>query len=350
MPATAGHTGLLLLTTIALLSACEHTEPPALPDYGAIGGYPIAGFGAGATWTDDGAAFLLSDTCLTNQTPKGQVYAAALSIIPVGGGSITWQRCELLHATRVPPDSQGGFWAQALGSDGRLLYLESITLLEAGANPFPIFTHSDLWLTDSAYPLSRRQKLLALYYVDSTGLKAIPDSQVDWLLNHAWAGQGTFVALGANLLARLDSYQPTPLRVVRGTIGTNGASLDAIAGTDRARMYSMAESNETVVFNRDSLAVERVPIGGGSATVVATLPALAGRVLIDISCKAELCLLLTQETDSSSHTQSTFWTLPLDTGAVTALRSYSAALTSAKISPGSNAVLASGFLFTDLLH
>lgn len=339
------------------LAACDHSAAPTTPNYAERGTGNVAGLGADATWTEDGTGLLFTSVCLTNQTATGSLFAAALSVLPAVGGSISWQRCEHAHSTRVPPDSLADFWAAALATDGRLLYLESVTDLQGlshqtGKPPptFPGYTEAGLWLADSAAPLSRRRKLLSLYRVDTSGLKSIPDDQVDWLLNLAWTGPQTFVALGANLSSRLGSYQPRPLRVVRGTIGASTTSLAAIAGTDGARAYSLAEGNAIIAFLGDSGRIERVPIDGGAAAVVATVPTLVGRTVMDISCKEELCLVLSQELGASNSTQSTFWNLSLTTRELTVIGTSSRAYSTAKISPGSNTVLASGSLLTGLVH
>ena len=348
---------LFVVITAFALGACDHSAAPTVPEYTERGTGNFAGLGADAVWTEDGTGLLFTSTCLTNQTAKGPLFAAALSVLPAGGGSISWQRCEHAHSNQVPADSLADFWAAALATDGRLLYLESVTDLQGlskqiGKPPvtFPGFTDAALWLTDSAFPLSRRRKLLSLYRVDTTGVKTIPDDQVDWLVNLAWTGQQTFVALGANLSSRLGSYQPRPLRVVHGTIGASTTSLAAIPGTEGARAYSLAEGNATIVFLGDSGRIERVPIDGGAATTVATVPTLVGRSFMDISCKSELCLVLTQEIDANGRIQSTFWNVSLATGALTAVGTSPTVYRTAKISPRSNTVVASGSILAGLVH
>ena len=314
--------------------------------------------GADVAWTENGGGIIYSSACLSrSQPPPDPIFPTktipSILLLPASGGSAFWELCEAEKSLINPPpanpgDSTTTLYGAALGADGRLIYVECVWLWLHGildqeslncANSGVI----SMWLADSAAPFTRRRRLFTLYRASQT-----TTSPVNNVLNVRWVGSAAFIASGYSLAANSDVVF---LGLVYGTTGIN-PSLGIIPNTDRVRLSSPAEGNATLVFSRDSLLVERMPLRGGTITSVAMLPALAGRALIDLSCKDELCLLLTQEPSGSGIT-STFWTMDLATGAVMSLRTYPIALSSAQWSPGTNGVLvreADGVhLFTDLL-
>ena len=344
---------------------CTHSDSyPIGTDYGAIGPLvpgseaSLGGLGADAAWTENGGGILYTGACLSQaQPPPDPIFPTktipSILLLPASGGSAFWELCEAEKSVINPPpanpgDSTTTLYGAALGADGRLVYVECVWLWLHGSLHQESLNCANsgvisMWLSDSAAPFTRRRRLFTLYRTSpaTTG-------PVNNLLNVRWVGSAAFIARGYSLAANSDTVF---LGLVSGTTGAS-PSLGIIPNTDRIRLFSPTEGNATLVFNRDSLAVERMPIRGGTITSVATLPALAGRALIDLSCKAELCLLLTQEPSSAGIT-STFWTVDLATGAVVSLRSYPIALSGAQLSPGGNGVLvreADGVhLFTDLL-
>ncbi|HEY8061805.1 MAG TPA: hypothetical protein VID74_03355 [Gemmatimonadales bacterium] len=324
-----------------LSSGCDHSAPYDVPDYGGgprFGpGGSLDGVTGPASWTGDGAGILYVGKCLLPETVLGTHPAPALIVLPTNGGQ-AWETCERDLSLVFSRDSSEMYTAASLAADGRLLYEESVSPAGgAGFTVFPAFTHTAIWLTDSGYPSTDR-KVLELSD-DSGGAATIPGDVVNWLLDVRWASDTSFVGMGANLPDRLGVYSPHPIALVRGMIGKYSASMDTIAGTGGARAYSLAEGGRMVVFARDALTVERVPIGGGVPSAVATLPGASGRTLADISCNPQICLLVTWETGPSGGTQSTYWTLSLSTGTVTQLQSVSGTIAAARISPRSTAVL-----------
>jgi hypothetical protein len=185
-------------------------------------------------------------------------------------------------------------------------------------------------------------------YRDNVGVATVPDDSINWLAKIAWVSKTSFVAFGQNMTP---AGVLTNFGVVRGDIGPEGATVHRIAGADRALIFALAESNATVVLNRNPLTVERTPVTGGTPALVATLPPAPGRVIASISCRGSFCLLLTQE-GGSSGTQSTLWGLTLASGTVTLIGGFPYPITSALIAPGSNTVLIargnSSYLYDDI--
>jgi hypothetical protein len=327
---------------IAILSSgCDHSAPYDVPDYGGgprFGpGGSLDGVTGAASWTGDGAGVLYVGKCFLPETVLGTHPAPALIVLPTNGDR-AWEMCERDLSLVFANDSSETYWAASLAADGRLLYEESVSPPGGpGFTIFPAFTHAAVWLTDSAYPATHR-KVLELYH-DSAGAATVPGNVVDWLLDVRWANATTFVGMGANLPDRLGVYSPHPIALIRGMIGKSSASMDTIAGTGGARAYSLAEGGRTVLFARDPLTIERVPVDGGVPVAVSTLPAANGRTLADISCNPQICLLVTWETAPSGGVQSTYWTLSLSTGTVTPLQTVSGTIAAARISPRSKAVL-----------
>ena len=339
-----------------ILAACGHTDPIGYQNYGAIGPRVpgpearLNGAGPGSTWTENGGGILYIAGCLGREAPV----VPSIIMLPAVGGSATWEMCEAdlsLRMAKFPVDSTSEFDAAALGADGRLIYVEceypnikDIGCLNLG--------HMSMWLSDSAWPFTRRRKLFELFHV-VLGVPADSTNVLNDLADLAWVGPTAFVARGLNLHP---FYGETFLGIAYGTTTAASPSISLMAGTSAVQLFSVAEAGATLVFTTPTpLVIERMPVpAGGSATTVATLPTANGRTIVDISCRADVCLLLTQEVGGGGAAQSTFWTLDLATGNLVALRSYPAFFTSAQLSPSSGSVLvgeADGLhLFTDLLH
>ena len=336
-----------------ILAACGHSDPIGYENYGAIGPRVpgpearLNGAGTGSTWTENGGGILYIAGCLGRENPV----VPSIIMLPAIGGSATWEMCEADLSLKVRKDSTSEFDAAALGADGRLIYVECVypNLKDIGCLNLG---QMSMWLADSAWPFTRRRKLFELYHV-VLGAPADSTNVLNGLANLAWVAPAAFVARGLNLHP---FYGVTFLGIAYGTTTAASPSLSLIAGTSEVQLFSVAEAGATLVFTTQApLVIERMPVpAGGSATIVATVPTATGRTIVDISCRAELCLLLTQETGAGGAAQSTFWTLDLSTGKLVALRSDPASFSSAQLSPSSGSVLvgeADGLhLFTDLLH
>jgi hypothetical protein len=342
-----------VLLLAALLAACSHTDPIGYANYGAIGPRSpgpealLDGAGPGSAWTENGGGILYLGGCLGRERSS----APSIIMLPAIGGSATWEMCEAdlsLKMVKFPLDSASEFDAAALGADGRLLYVEcvypNLTDISCGN-----LGHMSMWLSDSAWPFTRRRKLFELYHV-VLGAPADSNNVLNDLSNLSWVGPAAFVARGLNMNPH---YGVTFLGITYGTTAATSPSLSLIAGTSDVQLFSVAEAGAALVFARAALVVERMPVPGGAATTIVTLPAAPGRTIVDISCKSEMCLLLTHEGGAGVAAQSTFWTLDLRTAELATLRAYPSLFSSAQLSPSSNSVLvgeADGLhLFTDLL-
>lgn len=339
-----------MLATLALItSGCDHAGPFEHEFYGAVGPRtpgPEARleFTPGdAIWTEDGKGFLYAGNCF-GRTPVFRGSAIPSIILrPSHGGSATWEMCEALISFQTPRDSAAEFSAPALGADGRLLYVECVWPAISDLNCTNA-GHMTMWLGDSSRPFTRRQELFGLYH-NGPGIPPDPIDVVNHLTAVTWVGAEAFIAVGANLNAFAGD------RVLGVVYGTTGAkpTLTLLAGTTGVQISSAAESNRTLVFTRDSQNIESMPIQGGAATHVAVIPLFVGRRIVSISCRAELCLVVTNE----GGLQSTFWTLSVNTGILTTLRTLTGVVRSARLSPASNSVLVVQgdglYLFTDLL-
>jgi hypothetical protein len=171
---------------LAVTIACSHSEA-----------FPTGGYNAGPSST--GPDVLLTFSADQNYWPvltedgSGILYAfvdpaasripshRCIGLLPVAGGTRFWQWCDNRGTQR---DSSNSFTAFALGSDGRLLYVET-----AVPQAFPFQTQQvALWLADSASPFRRR----ALATLPVT----VGDSVIAWFADMAWTGPNTFLALG----------------------------------------------------------------------------------------------------------------------------------------------------------
>ncbi len=241
------------------------------------------------TWSEDGKSILYQFG-----QPGRRDDDRCLGLLPAEGGTQIWTLCD----DRVSQaDSSNSFSAFALGSDGRLLYLEAVGRVGTASGHVTQIRpdHTVLWLADTAHPFLRRALV--------TMPQVVGDSSIDWLADATWVGQNEFIAIGA-------VFEPTPpdpqarvdtafygLLLVRGTIGATGASLAPIAGTDGASGYALAQHNTSVIVSRrDSRVLTRVPLGGGTPTVITTLPATIGSSVLGLSCREDQCIVATGTT------------------------------------------------------
>jgi len=236
--------------------------------------------------TEDGTGVLYAfvDSSQASSTQYGH---RCMGLMLTLGGSRLWQWCD---DRAQLSDSVSSFPAYALGSDGRLLYLESTSV----RNLSFALGETRLWLADSTHPF-RRRALLTLPAMAG-------DSVVSWLADLQWTGPSTFIGLAQHYLpashcvaigqcAGLDSMFLGEM-VVRGTIGSSGAALAPIAGTEGATGYAFAENGSSIVFVvRNSLQLFKVPAAGGTPLTVATVGTAATSQLLGLYCQASVCVV-----------------------------------------------------------
>jgi len=273
---------------ILVLAACGHSEPLG------EGSAALGPFGTGPNvlltlnpnqdywpiWTEDGAGILYS---FIDGTAAPQ--HRCVGLLPAAGGTRTWQLCD---NRAIMADSVSSFPAYALGSDGRLLYVEATSIGGAQSTSPEDMT---LWLADSATPFQRHALLTLPTFAGSVG--------VSWLADIAWTGPGTFIALAQDLSIMGHCHFCGPVdtlflgaAVVTGTIGAGSTTLTPVAGTTGATGYSLAENGASIVFTlRDDRRLYKVPAGGGSATVVGVATTNNSTQLLGVSCKGGTCVV-----------------------------------------------------------
>ncbi len=349
-----------------LIVACSHSEPFVLGSYRETGPLvpgPEARIAGGGSWTEDGGGILFVAGCYGYPSfeqrkyyPYNIVDIIGIAMLPASGGSVVWERCELGYPFIGSVDSVARFTAAALGKGGSLLFVEFV-----GPRPtctacdyYAIFYHSELYLADSGQPLNTRRKLATLFR-ESVGHPVVPPEAINQLTRLAWVGKDTFVAEASNLNPNRIS---TPLGLARGLVTADSALLTVIPGTANTHRWSVAEAGVAVVFSEDSLTLQRVPFAGGTVTALAAIPAGGRRHIDDVSCRGDLCLVLSSEDTTTATGQlkrvSAFWTVSVATGTVALLRADQKLYSSAKLSPTSNVVLVGEndgmHLFSELLH
>ncbi|MGH7522869.1 MAG: hypothetical protein ACREK8_01015 [Gemmatimonadales bacterium] len=277
-------------TMLIFLSACSHSDS-----------YPVGGYDVGPS--SSGSDVILTFNTDQNYWPTltadssavvyefidvnlgaGGTRHRCMGALPVAGGTRFWQWCD----TRASEtDSATGFDGFAMGTDGRLLYAETVT-----PRVFPFQTPSTvLWLADSATPF-RRRSLVTLPIV-------VGDSTVSWLADLEWTGPNSFIGLGqgmillphCNLCVEVDSVFNGKV-VVAGTITMAGATLTAIPGTAGATGYSLADGGASIVFTQlDNANLMKVPAAGGAPLVAAVATPRAGIQLLGVSCRGTTCVV-----------------------------------------------------------
>lgn len=324
---------------VGALAGCDHTAPFTPLNLGNfVLRLPRAGgrvAGQHARWTANGGGIVYFGQCLTPETVRGTFSAPSLMALSTDSTKPWWEMCERDVTLHVPHDSAATFSAIAMDGSGRIIYQESVTDRDAIA--FPAFTETDLWLTDSSYPFTRRRRLLLLAD-DTTDSTPLAPTSVNWLAELSWVDDSTFVAVGEHVPPVVGAFRPTVIGLMRGRITASATTLEAIAGTDGASTYSLAASNGTVVFSRGSLRVEQVALGGGTPTPVTTIPETGGMVL-DLSCKQQRCLALVRLLDSTGTAADTFWALSLPNGTAKRGGAASSAVVEVQVSPSSDVVV-----------
>ena len=288
-----------------LVIGCTHSDAFVVPPVATLGP-----FGAGPdlqltfnvdqnywpAWTQDGRGILYAFVDAESATPPTH---RCLGLLPAAGGSRLWQLCD---NRAVRDDSLSSYSAYALDSAGRLLLAEAT----APANSFADLPRITLWLTDTATPYVRT-RLLALP-------QTVSGFTLTWLSEIRWTGPNTFLALGQQFgaVSHCGACQCNPCPrdsifgdggiVVTGTIVGDAATLQAVAGTDSATSFSLAENGTSIVYTRHhDLRLFKVPIGGGTpipTPVQRTLPdtaALMAGELAGVSCKGSTCVVASDD-------------------------------------------------------
>jgi hypothetical protein len=246
-------------------------------------------------------------------------------MLPPTGGSAYWNLCE----TRpFHTDSLDIFSNAAVNSAGQMLYTEATG---STALPFPLGMHAELWL-GNAGNFAPRQQLMTLYH-DHLGVDETSANAVNWLTETTWSGNGTFVAIGGHLFPG-DSIRSRGL--VLGVISASGAVISIVPGTasDSIAHFGLVAGGSAVIFVDSTAVIRRVDLASGSTSVVATLSLSAAGKTLDISCRPDACVVLTKDGAWA------LWKLDVASGALTLVRSFSHALTVAKLSPTSGDVVA----------
>ncbi len=289
------------LLPILWVTACTHTAPFVTGSYGAVGPFrEIAGEGqltvlvaSSAYWSTDG---------------RGIIYLPELAVLPAGGGSATWDF------------GGGGFSAPAIDAAGRILVQMNEPVNPDHVLPFPVNWHAEYWLADTGRPWSLRRQMLTLYH-DKLGTPTVSSSTVNWLLRASWAGPDTFVAVGQNLNP---NGTFTTLGVYRGVIVDSATLTGPLPGTAGQAHFGFANGGHTVVFS-DSTSLNLWTESfdtPGAPTVIATLPDTTDRSIVDLSCGAARCVIVTTELipaipGTKAHMGATLWEVDVATGALT---------------------------------
>ena len=332
-----------------LVFGCGHTDAfeTSIPVVGPSGSGPDVRLTYSSNqdywpiWTEDGRGILYSFIA-----PDAGAQHRCIGLLPAGGGAASWQLCDN-RATQG--DSVNSFPAYALGSDGRLLYVEAVAPRGAGSTA-P--AHVTLFLADTAHPFIRRTVLTL-----PTFASGIP---VAWLADITWTGPATFIALGLDYSAAAhcrscladDTLFPGKA-VVRGTITSNGATLTPVPGTVGATGYAFAERGASLVFTlRDDRQLYEVPLAGGMPTAVAIVSQNTSAQLLGVSCRGTTCVVAVDPVTLTTVLPSGFLYpsfgagptelrgVSLSTGLVQVLRTTAGVVATPQISPLTGDVVA----------
>ena len=181
------------LLWVLLLVGCDHRESflaPSTPTSGPFtsGTDVLLTYNRDQNYwpvlTEDGTGVLYAFVDATQSAPAEYSHRC-MGLLPIAGGTRTWQWCD--NRAELS-DSLSSFPAYALGSDGRLLYVESTAIRILSFIP----GETKLWLADTTHPF-RRRALLTLPVL-------VGDSAVSWLADLQWTGPATFVGLAQHFL------------------------------------------------------------------------------------------------------------------------------------------------------
>jgi hypothetical protein len=323
------------LTLMLALSGCSHTDAVEYLPYGAAGPLApgaearLALSGSGVQRVDGGPGILyIGSACLARNYVRGALIPA-LRMLPAAGGSATWELCESVNSYRTQADSAEGFGAAAMAAGGSLLYtictwpnLKDLGCENSG--------HVQLWQSDSAWPYSRRRLLVDLY-ASVLGVPRAPRTTLNNLTEIRWAGSRAFVARGFNVNPTVgDSI----LGLVIGRIDSAGATLQLLPNTADVQSWSTAQQGRAIIANRGDFAIETISTVSGVADTLVAMPDVPGRSIAAISCRGSICLVVTNDGG-----RSTFWQLGLNSRQLVQLGVDAGSVTSAALSPVTDAVV-----------
>jgi hypothetical protein len=348
---------LALAAALAPLVGCGHTSPFVTGDYWSRGPYQtvgdekqltVGGASAPAWLLDGGGIFFVA--------PNSSLFVtgSCFSVLPPGGGNALWYRCG--GAAPQGLLDMSFFTAAAVGPDGAFLYAEVVGHRLPWAAP--VGYRADLWLGDTARQAKDDRRILQLYR-DSIGHALVPADSVNWIVNVQWAAPDTFLAIGQNVTP---ADQFTTLGIEHGTVDSDGATVRLLPGTAGVRLYSVASTEDAVVFVDTGLVLWKTALEGGAVSSVAEVPAATSRSIADLSCAGTRCLILTHEVRAAvtgaSQASATLWRLDLEDGGLDSLRGLTgfplALPTGVALAPTSDdGVLVQGselYLIEDLVH
>jgi hypothetical protein len=174
-----------------------------------------------------------------------------------------------------------------------------------------------------------------------------------------WTGLNTFTALsqtvGQSDHCRFCSTRDTTWEgggVVIGTIGSAGATLQTVVGTEGVSSYALTDGGATIAFVRKhDLHLFTVPIGGGPVTSVAEV-ATGINELLGVTCRSATCIVAVDPVMLSGSTcpggafacvgsgPRELRAVSLTTGAVQVVAASSGVISTPKFSPVSGDLVA----------
>jgi hypothetical protein len=310
-----------ILLAALLFLACTHTDswvtPPisTMPPFSTGSDVQIT-FNVDQdywpTWNGDGKGILYA------YVDRERVNHRCLGMLAPAGGTRLWQLCD---NRAVRDDSMNSYAAFAMDTAGHLLVAEAVSNTHTDLFALPFTT---LWLADTAHPYVRTTLLALPITVGTTPLT--------WLADLAWTGPSTFIVLGQQVNTVPHCVKaplpPPDLPIVatqcnsrdtlwvdaggvvlRGVIAAGHATLQAIAGTEGATSYSLAENGASINFTlkHQVLLFQVAATGGAPLPVPGTGPQSAGE-LMGVSCKGSTCVYARDEVTLDPH-GSSFWFL-----------------------------------------
>lgn len=246
------------------------------------------------SWNGDGKGILYA--YVDRENPRHR----CLGMLAPEGGTRLWQLCD---NRAIRDDSLSSFAAFAMDTAGQLLVAEAVSPAGSSASEIPRVT---LWLADTAHPYVRQALLVLPVTIGST--------PVTWLSELAWTGPNSFIVLGqqfntvphcvtaellppnrpdvATVCATRDTIWTDAGGVVlRGTISNGHATLEAVAGTEGATSFSLAEGGTRIVFTMSfRRQLFSVPATGGTPSPAPGPPAPDGIQFAGVSCKGSTCI------------------------------------------------------------
>ncbi|MEO5826704.1 MAG: hypothetical protein ABIR59_12510 [Gemmatimonadales bacterium] len=331
-----GRTRLAAAVIGAALSAgCTHSDPPSFvappPDGTFNATSPVRltynpAMDTDGSFSEDGK-FIVYTYSVAGRRDRDR----CLGIIPAGGGTRLFERCETRLAYN---DSSDTYTSGALAADGRLLYLRVTSRIATQVPAGP-----GLYLAPS--PDAPGQLLLTLPL-------AVGGQTATWLSDIRWTGTGSFTALAQQITVvprcpgcSLRDTVLVPLFVAAGTISGSAAALQPISGTDGAIAYAVSSNGTQILFTRGATTLELVSASGGASSTVATIP--VGQIT-GLGCARDVCVVSARLDEFNPFgvpiTSWGLFSVPFSGGPlIQRARSESAVWTRPRVSPSSTDIL-----------